>query len=634
MKRLHFFIIRASLIFSFLFAFALPALQSYAETEKTNILILHSYNRGYVWTDKIDEGIGHVLRESLKNPVFYTEYMDAKRVSSKTFTTRFYELLKSKYEGKRMNIIITSDDAAYEFMLRYAGELFPGTPLVFCGVNKFSEKDFNKLINLMQPRITGVVEDVDIRKTVEVALNIHPETKHVYVVNDTSDVGQALHRQMSEFIPSLGGVVEFVFLEDMGIQEITERVQSLSKDSIILFLIFFKDKNGRIFSWDESFKAVREKASVPVYTCWDIYNGLGTVGGLLTTGFSQGETAARLALRILQGEKPSSIPVISYSPKKYMFDYIQLERLGVALDRLPQDSIIFNRPVSFYERNKMKVWLTALSFLILLGMIGALILNIRRSKKAEDERERLRAQLFQAQKLEAIGHLAGGVAHDFNNILTVILGYGEVIKTDLKVEEPLKHYLEMMVSSAEKAAALTQSLLAYSRKQPVTLKPLNVNDIVRNMEKFLLRIIGERVELKTRLSDAELVIMADKVQIEQVLMNLCANARDAMPAGGLLTIETNTINVDTAFAESHSFDHEGRYAMLSISDTGIGMDKETKERIFDPFFTTKELGRGTGLGLSVAYGIVRQHNGYITALSEPGKGSAFRIYLPLLDRTQ
>ncbi len=264
MKRSSTCIITNALLAFLFFSFLLCPNSSNAGTENTtNILVLHSYNKGYIWTDKIDEGIESVLRKSIKHPVFFTEYMDVKRISDTTYLKKFHELFTLKYSGKRMDVIITSDDAAYEFMLKYGDGLFPGVPLSFCGVNKFTEADFERLMRNIHPNITGVVEDVDIKRTVDIALKLQPDTKHVYVINDTSDVGRALHDQMVKFIPTLNGGVEFVFLEDMGIQEITSRVQSLPKNSIVLFLIFFRDRSGRVFSWDESFRNSKGKNLCP-----------------------------------------------------------------------------------------------------------------------------------------------------------------------------------------------------------------------------------------------------------------------------------------------------------------------------------------------------------------------------------
>ncbi|MBI5640577.1 MAG: response regulator [Nitrospirae bacterium] len=246
------------------------------------------------------------------------------------------------------------------------------------------------------------------------------------------------------------------------------------------------------------------------------------------------------------------------------------------------------------------------------------------------EQKRLEAQLRQAQKMEAIGTLAGGIAHDFNNILSAIVGYGQLLHMKMKADDPLRINVEQILDAADRAATLTHSLLAFSRKQIISVKPVDVNDLLRRVEKFLIRIIGEDISVRTVLGETRMTVMADSSQIEQVLMNLATNARDAMPRGGTFTLETGCVELDESFVERHGYGKPGAYARFSVTDSGVGMDEETRRRIFEPFFTTKELGRGTGLGLALVYGIVKQHDGYIDVYSEPGKGSAFRIYLPLV----
>ncbi len=246
------------------------------------------------------------------------------------------------------------------------------------------------------------------------------------------------------------------------------------------------------------------------------------------------------------------------------------------------------------------------------------------------EKRKLEEQLRQAQKMEAVGALAGGIAHDFNNILTAIIGYANILKMRTKQDDPLRRQVDPILTSSERAARLTQSLLTFSRNQVINPKPIDLNTIVANVEKLLARLIGEDIELTSRLSQEALIVMADTGQMEQVLLNLATNARDAMPEGGRLKISTAAADPDEEFKGLHGNSEAGRFAVLSVSDTGSGMDERTREKIFEPFFTTKEPGKGTGLGLAIVYGIVRQHNGIITVSSEPGKGATFRVHLPLV----
>ena len=245
------------------------------------------------------------------------------------------------------------------------------------------------------------------------------------------------------------------------------------------------------------------------------------------------------------------------------------------------------------------------------------------------ERKNLEEQLRQSQKMEAIGLLAGGVAHDFNNILMAIVSYGYMAQMMLKDDPTTQSYIKEILDSANRAAELTRGLLSFSRKQVITPVLADMNEIVRNIEKILRRIIGEDIELGTALCAGELLVTVDVTQMEQVLMNLATNARDAMPDGGHLVIKTDRVNVDSHYAEAHFSQSADTYAVLTVSDTGVGMDQRTKENIFEPFFTTKVVGKGTGLGLSIAYGIIKQHNGNIRVYSEAGQGTTFKIYLPL-----
>jgi signal transduction histidine kinase len=244
------------------------------------------------------------------------------------------------------------------------------------------------------------------------------------------------------------------------------------------------------------------------------------------------------------------------------------------------------------------------------------------------EQRKLQQQLLQAQKMEAVGQLAGGVAHDFNNILTAIMGYASLLQTKISGDAALNDYVKQILDGAIRAAEVTKSLLAFSRKQIIHQSLVDLNDVVRGIDKLLSRLIGEDVEITTTLSSKAVICMVDTGQIQQVIMNLTTNARDAMPAGGKLFLKTELVEIDDGFVRSHGYGAPGMYAVLSVSDTGTGINQEAMDKIFEPFFTTKEPGKGTGLGLAMAYGIIKQHGGFINVYSEPAKGTTFRIYLP------
>ena len=274
-----------------------------------------------------------------------------------------------------------------------------------------------------------------------------------------------------------------------------------------------------------------------------------------------------------------------------------------------------------------------ISFSLIDGPDATLVLGIARDvserEAAEGEQEALRRQLEQSQKMESVGRLAGGVAHDFNNLLTVVNATADLALTDMPEDDPLREDLEQIRAAGDRAATLTRQLLAFSRQQVMHRRTVALNDVITDFLGMVQRVIGEHIRVETRLAEDLEALHADPGQLEQVLMNLCLNARDAMPRGGTLTIETQNVEVDQDQAASHVTMRAGPHVLVTVSDTGTGMDEETCARVFDPFFTTKGQGKGTGLGLSTAYGIVKQTGGSIWVSSKPGRGTTFKIYLPV-----
>jgi len=256
--------------------------------------------------------------------------------------------------------------------------------------------------------------------------------------------------------------------------------------------------------------------------------------------------------------------------------------------------------------------------------VGAIVVNARDIT----DRRKLEGQLRMSQKMEAVGQLAGGVAHDFNNLLTAILGYCNLMLDDMKPDDPLRADLDEIRAAGERAAALTRQLLAFSRRQMLQPQIVHLNAVVQQLEKLLRRLISEDVELSTSLAPDLMTVRVDPASIEQILVNLAVNARDAMPLGGRLTIETANVELDETYAVTHVTMLPGRYVMLAVGDTGEGMDEATRARVFEPFFTTKEQGKGSGLGLATVYGMVKQSGGYVWVYSEPGHGTMFKMYFP------
>ena len=320
---------------------------------------------------------------------------------------------------------------------------------------------------------------------------------------------------------------------------------------------------------------------------------------------------------------PSKEDLMARDPSAFFIDRAERERI---LARVMQEGFVKGEEAAMMSLDGHQFWASVTA---VMKRDDKGVIYIDGIMEDVTERRKLEEQLRHSQKLEAVGQLAGGIAHDFNNILTAIIGYGNLLLMKKGSDEFVRNYSEHILTLSEKATALTQGMLSFSRKQVMNLVPFDINDLVRRAAKILERVIGEDIKLHAEVEDRELIVRIDPSQIEQVLMNLLSNARDAMPSGGVIEIRTDQVRLGREYEERHGYGTSGDYACITVSDTGEGMDEATRERIFEPFFTTKEVGKGTGLGLSIVYGIIMQHEGFIDVYSEPGTGTTFRVYLPL-----
>jgi PAS domain S-box-containing protein len=352
-----------------------------ASLQNKTVLILHSYYKGYRWTDDENRGIDSVLSPALGAANIYIEYMDAKRFSGRDSLEQLPEIYRQRLTSHHFDVIVATDNNAFDFLRQYRDRLFPGTPVVFCGVNYFQEDDLKG-----HRLFTGVSEEADVKDTLDLALRLHPETDHVYVVNEVTETGQTVHDEIVKLIPSYAGSVDFTFLENYSMPELLDTLRKLPRNSLVFYSFFSRDRTGRFFEYDQSASAIAGASAAPVYGAWDFNLGFGMVGGKLISGFYQGETAGKIALRVLRGESPDSIPVVRFSPdrpNRYLFDYVQLRRFGIRSSALPKGSLIVNQPESFFLRHRTSSLMAMGLALFLIVINSILVLNVRRRRAAE-----------------------------------------------------------------------------------------------------------------------------------------------------------------------------------------------------------------------------------------------------------
>lgn len=348
--------------------------------EKDLVLLLHSYNPEMTWTKNIEAGVVAEFADK-KGVELYIDYMDAKRNPSPEYLQRLYETYRTKYGNKKFDAIMVSDDFAYAFILNYHEELFPGVPVTFCGVNNYlPEQRAGR-----EDWLTGVEETIDVRGTLALIERLQPQVREVVVINDKTGVGRTNRRLLDVVMPEFSERLRFTQLDGLKMTEVQDKVATLGPESAILLLSFNQDQSNNIFSYEESIERIAEKAAVPIYGVWDFYLGRGLTGGMLTSGYFHGQLMAQMTQRILSGTSPREIPVIRDSPNRNMVDYEQMQRHKLALWKVPEETVIVNRPVSFYEQNRRMVWSVGGFIAIQTGVIFLLYINIRARRRVQEE---------------------------------------------------------------------------------------------------------------------------------------------------------------------------------------------------------------------------------------------------------
>jgi len=726
-----------------LFSF-LPT-NSQADELKKTVLYLNSYHNGYKWSDELLEGVRNVLNESRFKVDLQIEYMDAKKFDYDSIAPNLLALYKEKFRDKTFDIIVISDNDALNFINQYRGTLFPGVPVVFCGVNDFTEAD------VAAGNITGVVELYDFVSTLKIAKKLHPGRKRVVVLIDNSTAGRTIRQQAENSIrenPSLGLDVEYWI--QMSLEEAQDRVEHLPDDTFMFIAPYYQIIDGRFFTSEEVSMAISQHSSVPIYTGWQFMIGYGAVGGKVLSGINHGRIAGQIAIDILGGKSADSIPVLNQPGGKFYFDYNQLTRFGIKTELLPEDSVIINQPKNFYSLPKEIFWTIIISLILLLFafiiVVGAMIERRKVERKITDQlafqetlldtipqliswkdvkgrylganrafieffdtgsaeemsgkttdelvhdapyakwsiaadsfvtttnkplrkirkkvlrvegdegwieinkvpllgqgdrlvgvlstaenitkEQSLEKQLRQSQKMEAIGTLAGGIAHDFNNILTSIINSTELALGDINKGTQTESDLLRVLKASRRGGQLVQQILSFSRPSTEGFAAIDITRVVQEVKHLIEASMPANISVDLQMDgNVPLHVNADATQIHQALLNLCTNAYQALRNnGGHIVISATRYHPPLAADGSGTATKD--QIRLAVSDNGPGIPPNIIDKIFDPFFSTKGKSEGTGLGLAVVHGIVKNHNGTIRVFSTENAETVFEILLP------
>jgi signal transduction histidine kinase len=588
-----------------------PARADLPVEQKTRILILNSYHPYYSWSDNEINGIVETLHKARPDSEPIVEYLDCKFFPKMDHFKQARDLFLHKFKNVRVPLIIAVDNPALDFALKYRDEIFPGTPIIFCGINGFEPE-----MIAGQANITGVAELLDVKGTVELMLRMHPGTREIFIIHDYTSTGLATRHQAEKDLQGLFGNVSIHYMDNLSTDEMLRQVKSLPATSLVLTLSYSRDSVGRVFDHSKIAKLLGEESPVPVYAGHEERIGHGIIGGSLLGGKLHGAKAAEMALEVLNGRDIATMPVYTGKTTRIMFDYNLLTRFNIPLERLPRDSILVNRPESFYKKYTVLVWAT-LGVIISLSIIITLLgINIRQGRRAALELARKAHDLEKSNaELNEFNMLA---YHDLQEPLRVIGGFVQLLdrRYKNKLDREADEFISIIVSNVSHLKQLFNDLLTYLNLGQRSIKtgPVDGTDLIVSVLAKLKEVIENRHSVIT--FDPFPEIAGDRKLLTMLLKNLLENALKFSP------------NAPTIHLSCH---REKDSSIISVRDNGLGIAPEYQEQIFLIFkkLHSREEYPGTGIGLAVCKRIVDLHGGKIWLESEPDKGSTFFFSLPI-----
>ncbi|PKL48630.1 MAG: hypothetical protein CVV42_09160 [Candidatus Riflebacteria bacterium HGW-Riflebacteria-2] len=579
------------------------------------IVVLHSYHQGFKWTDDIARGITEVLRQSEFSIDFIHEYMDIKRRWDDEYKRLFVDLLRYKYQNRRVDAIILSDNVAFDCMREYGNEIFPDVPVFFCGVNYLDPAQIADF-----PLYTGISEVADIAANLDLIMHLQPQIKKVAFIVDSTETGEILAGHLETQRKRLAGRLAIERLTDYTFAELEERLRNMPDDTVVLWSVFFRDSDNVFYEFDDGIKRVTKASRVPVYCLWDFSIGHGAIGGLLTSGYEEGSSVARQTLAYLAGEKISNIKVRHDPVTVPTFEWEALQKHKIPVDLLPAGAIVKGRPATIYQQYKWYVvgGITIILTLSLLSLILSYMVN-RKTLQITIARDRAEA----ASKAKS--QFLANMSHELRTPLNGVIGFTELLQ-QTQLADMQMNYLRNASLSARSLLGIINNILDFSKIEAGKLELNRVKTDIRSLIEQSIAAVRYSADKKNLELKAELpenlprCIITDPVRMGQILINLLGNAVKFTEEGSVL--------LKLGFAESG--DSRGAFT-FSVLDTGIGISAESYRRIFEEFSqadnsATRKYG-GTGLGLTITRSLVEKMGGTLKLESEPGRGTCFYFTL-------
>lgn len=590
---------------------AQPQTVSPAVFSPLRILVLNSYHPGYTWSDREMDGVTNSLSKSGISHELHVEYLDAKFFPKLEHFERLHSLFAEKYRKNRPDLIITLDNPAFEFAILYRKKLFNNIPVIFGGLN-----DFTPAMLAGETGVTGVVERQDFIGTVKLARLLQPQLKEVVILHDFTSSGLVSRQEAGEQLAPLSSSIKFRYLPEMTIDEVVSSLKGLKPGTIVLPFSFSRDKSGRVFTHSELSEILGKNSPVPVYATKEERLGFGVIGGNLMEGKTHGSQVAGLAVRILNGELPDSIPIVLKPASKPMLDYQVMEKFGIKPSSLPVGTETVNTPQSFYSQHSLVTNIAAAIILLLAGSLAMVTLANRRRIKAEEaliESERGKTRSLEAANIE-MESFCYAVSHDLQAPLRHIHSFSTILEEDYasSLDEQGLHCLQRLKSASIRMGDLISDLLTLSQisKAEVARTEFSLSDLAMEViDDFLIHESSRSITLTV---DKPMILIADRKLVRVILDNLIGNAWKYTSKTADAIIHLGAQNMD------------GR-TVYFIRDNGAGFDMQYAEKLFAPFqrLHSDNEFEGNGIGLATVQRVIIRHGGQIWGESALGKGATF-----------